>query len=143
MKIKVIAELKRIAAENNGVLQPEIVVDEARPVSSPLHSRFEWNNSKAGEAYRLWQARQLIRVVVEVLPGTKEASEVFVSLTPDRRDGGYRVMADVLSDRQMRAQLLRDAINDMEWFRDKYRRLKELTEVFQAIKKIKRRRGRK
>lgn len=136
MKSKVITELKRIAAENDGILQPETVVDEARPVSSPLHSRFEWDNSVAGQAYRIWQARQLIRVVVEVLPGTDELSEVFVSLTPDRKGGGYRIMADVLSHEDSRKQLLRDAMKDLELFRDKYRRLKELTEVFRAIRKI-------
>lgn len=140
MNPKILKELKRIATENDGVLMPETVVDEARRVSSPLHSRFEWDNSKAGEAYRIWQARQLIRVVVEVIAGTDEKAEVFVSLTSDRKEGGYRVITDVLSDAQMREQLLRDALSELELFRDKYKRLRELAAVFAAIKKVRRKR---
>jgi hypothetical protein len=135
MKSKIVSELKRIAEENDGILQPAIVVDEARPVSSPLHKRFEWNNGKAAQEYRLWQARQLIRVVVETIAGSEGKHEVFVSLTTDRKDGGYRVMAEVLSDKSMREQMLMDAKCEMELFHHKYVRLRELSLVFKAIKK--------
>lgn len=138
MKSKVISELKRIAQENGGILQPETVVEEARKASSPLHSRFTWDDSEAAHNYRIWQARQLIRVVVEVLPGTKESMNVFVSLTPDREreSGGYRVLTEVLSNSQTREILLRDALEELELFRDKYKKLKELAEIFAAIKKV-------
>jgi hypothetical protein len=136
MKNNVIAELKRIAAENDGLLQPETVVDEARPVSSPLHPRFEWNDKVAGDQYRLWQARQLIRVVVEVITATGEKENVFVSLTSDRKESGYRVMTSVLSDSEMRQQMLADALAELECFREKYKRLQELAAVFSAIRKV-------
>lgn len=139
MKNKVIAELKRIARKNDGLLKPEIVVEESRPATAPLHSRFEWNDSVAGQQYRIWQARQLIRVSIEVLKGTEETCKVFVSLTPDREEeaGGYRVMTQVLSHTQMRAQLLKDALDELEVFREKYRQLKELAKVFEAIQRVK------
>jgi hypothetical protein len=140
MKNKTIAELKRIAIENGGLLKPEIVVEEARPKSSPLHSRFEWDDSVAGQQYRIWQARQLIRVSVELLAGTDEKMDVFVSLKTDRKDGGYRVMSQVLSDAEMRAQMLADALSELELFRDKYQKLKELAEVFSVIRKVKKKR---
>ena len=135
---KVVLELKRIARDNGGFLQPETVVAEARPASSPLHSRFEWDNTAAGQQYRIWQARQLIRVTVELLAGTKQVTEVFVSLPPARarESGGYRIMADVLSDADMRSQMLADALAELELFREKYRRLKELASVFAAIKRV-------
>ena len=139
MKNKVIDELKRIASENDGILQPETVVEKARLFSSPLHSRFEWDNTVAGHNYRLWQARQLIRVVVEVIKGTDESSVVFVSLSTDRKhDGGYRVMTEVLSNEQLRNQMLADALFELEIFRDKYKQLRELAAIFSAIKKIRR-----
>lgn len=141
MKNKVISELKRIAQENGGLLQPETVVEAARPTSSPLHSRFEWDNSVAAQQYRIWQARKLIKVVVEVLAGTNETMNVFVSLTPDREreSGGYRILTEVLSDSTMRERLLADALDELELFRDKYHKLKELAVVFSAMKKIRRR----
>lgn len=131
----VIIELKRIADENGGVLKPESVVEEARPKSSPLHKRFTWDNSKAAHEYRLWQARQLIRVVVETIEGVKGRHEVFVSLSNDRKEGGYRVMTDVLTDAQMRRQMIDDALRELEWFQNKYSRLRELSNVFTAIRK--------
>lgn len=138
----VIIELKRIADENGGVLKPEAVVEEARPKSSPLHKRFTWDNSKAAHEYRLWQARQLIRVVVETIEGVKGRHEVFVSLSNDRKEGGYRVMTDVLTDAQMRRQMLDDALRELDWFQQKYSRLRELSSVFAVIRKVQKRSGR-
>lgn len=131
-------ELRRIAKANGGLLLPTKVVEAARPKSSPLHSRFEWDNSEAAENYRLWQARQLIRVIVETVPGMSGTTEVFVSLSKDRVDGrGYRVTTEVCRDEDLRAQLLEDALTELEIFKLKYRRLKELAEVFEAIETVK------
>lgn len=137
---KIVSELKKIAAENGGILQPELVVAKARPKTSPLHDRFTWDDSVAGHQYRIWQARQLIRVSVEILAGTNESCEVFVSLSPDREkdSGGYRVMAEVLNDSELRIQMLSDALGELERFQEKYRKLKELSEVFSAIRKVRR-----
>lgn len=138
---KVISELRRIASANGGLLQPETVVERARSSSSPLHSKFQWEDSVAAHEYRIWQARQLIRVSVEVMASTGKIHDVFVSLSPDRQrdSGGYRVMTEVLSNAEMRSQLLTDALDDLELFREKYRKLKELAVVFSAIKKVKKR----
>ena len=140
-------ELLRIAEEHGGILQPESVVDEARDKKSPLHSRFTWDDTEAAEQYRLWQARQLIRVVVHMIPGKNGnvSSRVFVSLKTDRAEdgGGYRTMAVVLSDSEMREQLLAEAIAEMEYFREKYSRLKELAGVFKAMRSVRQKATRK
>ncbi len=93
----------------------------------------------AAEQYRLQQARQLIRVTVQMLPGENKETQVFVSLTPDREEaaGGYRIVAEVLSDEQLRSQMLSDALAELELFRAKYKRLKELAAVFEAMESIK------
>lgn len=39
---------------------PHALLETARPHNHPLHSLFEWNNSIAGEKYRLAQARGYI-----------------------------------------------------------------------------------
>lgn len=62
MKEQVVTELKRIY-ERDGKLRTTAVVSEAKKKTSPLHPEFEWDDSKAGEEYRLIQARQLIRSV--------------------------------------------------------------------------------
>lgn len=51
------------ALARRGRLTAKNVVDEARDEDSPLHPHFEWDDSIAGEAHRMAQARELIRSV--------------------------------------------------------------------------------
>lgn len=136
----VVKELQRIATMHDGELKPADVVRAAKPANSVLHGKFEWDDSEAAEQYRLWQARQLIRVTVQMLGSGEDAvlSRVFVSLTTDRTEegGGYRVMIDVLADQEQRTQMLQDALEEMKRFRTKYNRLQELAEVFDAMEKV-------
>jgi hypothetical protein len=135
----VIGALRDLAANNGGRLKAESVVEAARDPESPLHSRFTWDDSEAAEQWRLQEAQRLIRVVVEYLPTDKTETpvRVFVSLKKDRADGsGYRRTVDVMSDDEMRAQLLADAVTDMDAFKERYRRVQELTEVFAAMDRV-------
>jgi hypothetical protein len=136
---KIISELRRIAKKHDGLLNPSDVVEEARSKSSPLHGKFEWDDSAAAERYRLWQARQLISVTVEYVGGNKDGvlSRVFVSLSSDRKEeGGYRTIEAVMSRQGSRERLLQDALDDMQTFRDRYSALKELAGVFAAMRKV-------
>ena len=136
---EIIAELHRIADENDGNLRPSDVVEAARPAASPLHSQFEWRDTEAAHRYRLHQARQLISVTVEYLEskGEKIRARVFVSLTPDRHtNGGYRVMSACMSSPEYRAQLLSDAREEMRVFQQRYADLRELAAVFSAMRKV-------
>jgi hypothetical protein len=133
---RIVQELKRIAEKHGNLLKPEIVVQCARQKTSPLHKYFEWNNSEAAEKYRIWQARQLLAVTVEYIQSSREPVQVFVSLKPDRKTGGYRVLSEVLTDAEMRQQMLADAKADMDVFIHKYKRLTELASVFSVMKKV-------
>jgi hypothetical protein len=53
--------LDALAAKDQGRLTPEGVVSAARPVRSPLHNYFTWDDKVAGARHRLDEARQLIR----------------------------------------------------------------------------------
>jgi hypothetical protein len=137
---KIADELQRLAEEYGGELKPRVVVDAARDPDSPLHDSFEWDDSRASEAWRLHQARMLIRAVVtyETVGSAVVPCRVFVSLTPDRQEdgAGYRLTTTVLSDVDRREQMLRDARAEMQRFRDKYRSLTELAAVFEAIDRV-------
>ena len=88
-------ELLEICRENRGVLRPEDVVEQARSPKSVLHGLFQWDDSEAAREYRLWQARELIRVSVVMLPEAGgEPTRAFVSLMDDRTKeaGGYRCL---------------------------------------------------
>jgi hypothetical protein len=137
----IIGALRHLAEQDGGTLKPEAVVDAARDPESPLHERFTWDDTKAAQEYRLWEARRLIRVCVEYLPGDKseEPCPVFVSLTDDRAMGaGYRTLVDVMDDDELRERLLADALKELDGFRQRYDRVKELATVFLAIDRTRR-----
>ncbi len=132
-------ELLRISKENNGILRPEDIVTEAQSKGSPLHDSFTWDDGEAAHLFRLQEARQLIRVSVQFIKsGNKQVeTRVFVSLTNDRQvGGGYRTLISVMNDDEMRQQLLADCVDEMNRFQEKYKNIKELIEVFQAMNRI-------
>lgn len=129
-------ELKRIVSQNkNRKLLPAKVEEEARDPNSPLHDSFEWDDSKAGYQYRLWQARHLIASVEMVADNRFESAPVYVSLKMDRKAGGYRPISDVLSNAELRKELLATAFGELRAMEFRYQRLSELTNVFKAARK--------
>lgn len=93
-------ELARIHRESETkLLTAAAVVDAARDEDSPLHEHFEWDDSVAGEQFRIIQARQIIRAIVIDESRTGEAIRQWVSLPSDRKlpGGGYRELPAVLS----------------------------------------------
>ncbi len=58
---KVARALEDLASPDDGSILAQDVVDAARPEGSPLHSHFTWDDSIAADAYRVEQARRLIR----------------------------------------------------------------------------------
>jgi hypothetical protein len=141
-------ELEKIREANNGILYPQSVVDFARDPSTELHSKFEWDNTVAGENFRIWQARKVIRALVTIIPHkNNEPFEVqtYVSMSVDRHRGeeknenigGYRYMIDVLSTPDLRESLLSDALAEFELWERKYKIITELAEVFAAAKTVK------
>ena len=111
------------------------VVSAARKKTSPLHDWFQWDDGEAAHQYRLIQARNLLRVYVKVEDVENEPVQAFVSLTTDRvkEGGGYRAMAEVMSDDALREQLLRDAFVQLGNMRKKYQHLQQLAKVWQAV----------
>lgn len=70
---RIAKRIERISQQNPEGLTPEAVVADARNPKSPLHKEFEWDDSIAGQKFRLHQARELIkRVRVHVQTTTRE-----------------------------------------------------------------------
>ena len=128
-------ELERIREANDGLLRATDIVAFARKnKKSALHEEFEWDNGKAAEKYRMQQARGIIRIHLTVLKAVPIKTRAYVSLAQDRQTagGGYRAIEDALSDDEMRAQMLGDAIGHLSSWRRKYAALNELCQVFAA-----------
>lgn len=130
-------ELDEIRRRDGGVLHAASVVEYARDPEAAIHSWFTWDDNEAAEAFRLVQARNLIRYDIRVVVPSREPVRYHVSLTTDRtKGGGYREMTKVLSDREQRAVLLRDALSELERLRTKYQTLTELVPVWDAAQRV-------
>ena len=101
--------------EQHGELTAELVVDEARKPASPLHERFEWNDMRAAEQYRLEQARRLVRSVHIVIEQRPVRAFPFIP-----QSGSYRPIADVLTNVDWRQQMLDEFKRDAQRFERKW-----------------------
>jgi hypothetical protein len=115
--------LESMAARNDGLLLIDDVLKAAKNKNCVLHRHFEWDDTEAASQYRREQARSLIqkcRVQIAIAPDV--SVRAFVSLPSDQvSGGGYRLTAAVLSDDDLRAQLLDDIRLTIErWHRKLY-----------------------
>ena len=130
--------LEKIRKLNRGALTAKIIVNDARPKRSLLHSSFEWNDAAAAELHREQQAREIIRhvriiVVQELQPVQKR---VYIHVEDSKRGPCYVNIAQALNDHDLRAQMLDNALSELKAFQTKYAELKELAKVFDEIKAI-------
>lgn len=119
-----------------GGCTPKRLLDESRDPESPLHNEFDWEDSVAAEKWRIEQARLLIsHVRIVRTDDSKERNTYqergFVS-TPGGR-GVYVSMDTALREEEYKSNLLEQAKREMLSFIAKYRRIKELTGVIEAI----------
>lgn len=124
----IIDEMNRIR-EKHGKLEAKKVVDEARPVDAPLHPNFEWNDGIAGERWREHQARNLIRTVKVINPGTQESYHAFVHISNRGEEGreGYYERAEVVAqDIDLFARALADIQRKITGLQDSADELRRL-----------------
>jgi hypothetical protein len=122
--------------DDHGELTPALVVDEARPKSHPLHSRFEWNNTVAGERWRQAQAQELIRSVKVVYrePTEKEPGRSVRAFHAVRRENGnvYEPVDKVVDDPFMKRLVLADMEREWKALRRRYEQFAEFAEMVRA-----------
>ena len=131
-------ELEIIASKEKGVLYPADVVKFAENPKTELHGHFCWDDTEAAEQWRLHQARMLISIQVKILrPGKKPIMAWFnARKTRHSEDGGYKAIERVLNDKTMKALMLKEAYEEMNYFIGKYRAITEVAGVISEMKKV-------
>ncbi len=133
----------KVLEEKNGGVTPEIVLDDARKKTSPLHDYFEWNDHKAADLYRIDQSRYLIRSinVVIIRDGQEEMTRAFhpVIVREEKQDKGKKYLSAqvVFSDTDYRRQTIEDALKELGGWRKRYQQYSELSSIFQSIDAVK------
>lgn len=130
-------ERELAALASRGRLSPKRVVSWARSNrGSALHACFLWDDTRAAQQYRIWQARELI-VSVEAVYEDGKRRQVYVSPISTRGPRGYHRLVDVMSDEDLRMQFLTQALDELERVCEKYADLCELAGVRAAVRLVK------
>jgi putative cell wall-binding protein len=135
------AELEKLIASNHQKLVAENVVETAKNPANPLHPVFEWDDTKAAIAHRISQAQHLLRsvqVTIVTNKGQEITTRMTVTTERHKQPGKhyYSTTEYALSNEELRAQVLRQALLELAAFRRRYAELSELAQVFRVIQKL-------
>lgn len=126
-------QLEQVRADF-GRLTPANVVDAARATSHPLHDRFEWDDSIAGERYRRIQARELIRSVRCQFISTSGPASLRVFHSVAKPTPVYEPIDDIIADPIAQQLLVTQMRRDWAVFEARYGHLVEFTTLVTATK---------
>ena len=133
-------EISRIRAAQGGFVTPAALVLAARPEDAPLHPGFEWSDTIAAAAYRIEQARYMLRsiVTIDALTVDRNPMRAFVSVSIRDEDNGspvaiYTSIGDAMSDADMREQVIAQARADMRAMERKYGQIIDLARTVAAF----------
>lgn len=119
------SEIDRIEATLGRPPAPADIVASATSPTSAIHGAFEWDNKKAGDAWRREQARAWMGSLttrVRMADGTREPSRAFFAIrAPEGR--GYTNIDRIMSDADLKAQLVTAARGELERYLRKYERI--------------------
>lgn len=120
---------------------PRDVLRDARSTSSPYNKFFCWDDTKAAEAHRVNQARQLLQHL-KLIYTDDEGNEVPVRRyvrvmlsTPADKElrSGYVPRQKVLKTDYLRIQVVESARQLLESFKSRFRMFREIEEVYPLI----------
>ena len=111
-------------------------MDASREEGSLLHDEFEWDDAVAGEKYREEQARKIIINLAVTVEDREDGGVERAYVSIDRGSKSYESITTVLADTEKTTALLDLALRDLQAFKQKYARLKELAGVFREIDKL-------
>lgn len=135
------AEFNKIREEYSNEVPVEILVKRAKDKRNVCHKFFNWDDTKAAHEHRLTQARGLVAAVwvikYEDDKPTAESRKYEVTRSAyEPQKKVYKHIDDVLSDPEARKALLHRAMGELNAARRRYKRLKELADVFKELDKV-------
>lgn len=134
------ADAQKVADEITAIGEyatPKQILDKAKDAETELHKCFEWDNTKAGEKWRLHQARKLVCSLVfkEQSEQTDPAPGIRLFFKIDE-DEGYKPVVMIMRDKAEYQKLLTKALSELRAFQAKYKSLTELDSIFSEIEKL-------
>lgn len=122
--------------EKNGTVTKELFLDASRPVDSPTHNLFEWDDKKAGELYRLSISNKIIiqlNVEIESVKGEEKAYvPAFINIRQTNDKAEYKNIVDALSDQESRELIVKRLKREVEALINRNRHIDELADILQS-----------
>lgn len=114
-------------------VEPSAVVEKAKDETTELHKCFEWRDDIAAEKYRIYQARQLMCNLVVVEQEKKGIQEPVRLMFKTTANEGYKPISLIMQEPDEYKALLHRAYRELAAFKQKYKMLKELKDIFEMI----------
>lgn len=141
-----IEEILRIEREKG--LTPENIVIEAKKKTSPLHKFFEWDDSLAGEKWRLAQARILVNEVKVIIEDKEyyafENIQVAVYNDGKQESEGYqekvqrvyKPLVEIMSNQEMKEQIIRASLRQLSYWEEQNKKYDELSPIIKSATRV-------
>jgi len=128
-------------------LTAETLLKKASKKSSSLYEFFDWDNTSAGEKWRLQQARQVINEIKIVVEDREIYAFESVNISLEDRKPSNKVqkclnqreylpIIEIMNNEEYREQLIKRALIEANYWKEKHSELIELTPIFSSIKEI-------
>ena len=132
-------QIAKIIQANNGHIKPVDVVESAKPVRSPLHNTFDWNDRSAAEKYRVEQAKYILRQLVIVRIQEDDEPIIiraFVSVRDEDDSPVYTSIDRAAQNPEEWEYVINQAYEELQAWKEKYRTLRQFETVFEAIESL-------
>lgn len=123
------------------VLTAENLLESAKNKENPLHELFNWDDTEASNLWRLQQARCIINEVKIIIEDKEYYAFENVSVVVDDIDSEpmrvYLDKEEIENNESLRIQILKRAINNIEYWKEQYNSYGELKPIISSIEKVK------
>lgn len=111
MNRKLLAAALLKCKNENGQVDPEILVEQARDPKHPFHDQFEWDDAIAAHEHRKEKARQLIKSLKSIVVYEEKVIAVpyYVS-DPREKRTGYTPTMTIKKNRETSMAVLNDEL---------------------------------
>ena len=136
---KIKSEIIKLQRQDGSYHPQDLVEFAADNPDSELHKTFQWDDQQAGQAYRLWQAREIIgkyAVRIEVNDRIETIPVISVPSLRGTADGSYLERDAIGANEAYRAEVLSETQAKLRTMRETFGPLlPELKTVWNAIKR--------
>lgn len=128
------ADAEKVSKEIESIQNatPKNILEFARNEESELHKCFEWDDTIAAEKYRLQQARQIVCNIIYQEDSKEESAKLRVFYSQSSTNT-YQPTKVLIRNENTYKELLMQAKSELRAFKNKYRMLTELEDIFELI----------